>query len=83
LGLNEVQVQTSRREKKGIDIERRLFRMKAIERTFAPLGHNRRLSKDCEALPLDGSAFVYVSTIRLMLKRLIKPKPAKRQFHAL
>jgi transposase len=57
--------------------------MKARERTFAWLGCNRRLSKDYEALPPSGEAFVYVSTIRLMLKRLTKPKPAKRQFHTL
>jgi len=57
--------------------------MKAIERTFAWLGRNGRLSKDYEALPPSGEAFVYVSALRLMLKRLTKPKPTKRQFHAL
>ncbi|MBD1940262.1 transposase [Microcoleus sp. FACHB-68] len=57
--------------------------MKAIERTFACLGRNRRLSKDYEALPPSPEAFVYVSMLCLMLKRLTKPKPAKRQFHAI
>jgi hypothetical protein len=41
--------------------------MKAIERTFAWLGRNRRLSKDYEALPPSGEAFVYVSMIRLII----------------
>lgn len=57
--------------------------MKAIKRTFAGLGRNLPLSKDYEALPPSPEAFVYVSMIRLMLKRLTKPKLAKRQFHAL
>ncbi len=43
-----------------------------VERTFAWLGRNRRLSKDYEALPASGEAFVYLAMIRLMLKRLDK-----------
>src|SRR4028119_1633923 len=54
-----------------------------VKRTFAWLGRNRRLSKDYEALPSSGEAFVYVSMIRLMLKRLIKQKPVQRQLQAL
>ena len=41
-----------------------------VERTFAWLGRNRRLSKDYETLPCSGEAFVYLAMIRLMLKRL-------------
>ncbi len=41
-----------------------------VERTFAWLGRSRRLSKDDEALPETGEAWVQVAMIHLMLKRL-------------
>jgi putative transposase len=41
-----------------------------IERTFAWLNRQRRLSKDYERLPATSEAFVYVAMIRLMLRRL-------------
>ena len=41
-----------------------------VERTFAWLGHCRRLSKDYEALPETEEAFVYLAMIHLMLRRL-------------
>ena len=41
-----------------------------VERTFAWLNRQRRLSKDYERLPATSEAFVYVAMIRLMLKRL-------------
>jgi len=44
-----------------------------VERTFAWLGRNRRLSKDYEALPETEEAFVYASMVRLMLRRLTAP----------
>jgi putative transposase len=46
-----------------------------VERTFAWLGRNRRLSKDYEMLPCSSEAFVYLAMIRLMLKRLVKQQP--------
>jgi hypothetical protein len=45
-----------------------------VERTFAWLGRNRRLSKDYEMLPCSSEALVYLAMIRLMLKRLAKQK---------
>jgi hypothetical protein len=45
-----------------------------VERSFAWLGRNRRLSKDYEMLPCSSEAFVYLAMIRLMLKRLGKQK---------
>jgi putative transposase len=44
-----------------------------VERTFAWLGRNRRLSKDYEGLPETHAAWVHVAMIHLMLKRLAPP----------
>lgn len=41
-----------------------------VERTFAWLGRNRRLSKDYERLPEASESWVYLGSIHLMLKRL-------------
>lgn len=45
-----------------------------VERTLAWLSHNRRLSKDYEALPQTSEAFCYVAMSHLMLKRLAPQK---------
>jgi putative transposase len=44
-----------------------------VERTFAWLSHNRRMSKDYERLCSTGEAFVYVAMTRLMVRRLACP----------
>jgi transposase len=41
-----------------------------VERTIAWIGRNRRMSKDYEFLPATSEAWVYLSMVRLMLKRL-------------
>lgn len=41
-----------------------------VERTFAWLGRNRRLSKDYERLPECSESMIYIASIHLMLKRL-------------
>jgi hypothetical protein len=41
-----------------------------IERTFAWLGQNRRLSKDYERLPATSETFIHVVMSRLMIRRL-------------
>jgi putative transposase len=43
-----------------------------VERTFAWLGRNRRLSKDYEALPGTEEAWIYLALIRLILARLTR-----------
>ena len=43
-----------------------------VERTFAWLGQNRRMSKDYERLPQSSEAFVYVAMTRLMARRLTR-----------
>jgi putative transposase len=41
-----------------------------IERTFAWLGRNRRLSKDYERFPESSEAWIYLAMIGLMIRRL-------------
>jgi transposase len=41
-----------------------------VERTFAWIGRNRRLSRDCGFLPAASEAWIYLSMVRLILKRL-------------
>ena len=41
-----------------------------VERTFAWLNRQRRLSKDYERLPQTSEAFIYVAMIRLMIRNL-------------
>jgi transposase len=41
-----------------------------VERTFAWLCHNRRMSKDYERLCSTGEVFVYAAMTRLMVRRL-------------
>jgi transposase len=43
-----------------------------VERTFAWLGQNRRLSKDYERLPQTSETFIYTAMSRLMLRRLAR-----------
>ena len=50
-----------------------------VERTFAWLGHSRRLSKDYEELVENSEAMIQIAMIRLMLQRLCRPaKPQQR-----
>lgn len=43
-----------------------------VERTFAWLTRNRRLSRDFERLPVTSEAFIYVAAIHMMTKRLAR-----------
>ena len=43
-----------------------------VERTFAWLGQNRRMSKDYERLCATGETFVYAAKSRLMVRRLVR-----------
>jgi putative transposase len=45
---------------------------RVAERTFAWIARNRRMSRDYEFLAETTEALVYLSMIRLMLKRLVK-----------
>ena len=44
-----------------------------VERTFAWLGRCRRLAKDWECLNRKARAFLYLASIRLMLRKLCNP----------
>ena len=52
---------------KGFEV---LPRRWVVERTFAWLGFQRRLSKDYEELPENSEAMIYIAMIRLMVARL-------------
>ena len=43
-----------------------------VERSFAWIGRNRRMSKDYEFLPATSETWVYLSLLRMMLKRLAR-----------
>ena len=43
-----------------------------VKRTFAWLGHSRRLSKDDEELSATEKAWIYLATSMLMLARVAK-----------
>jgi putative transposase len=49
-----------------------LARRWVVERTFAWLGRNRRLSKDYERLATTSEIFIYVSMSWLMVRRLVR-----------
>jgi len=49
-----------------------LARRWVVERSFAWIDHNRRMSKDYERLSASSEAFVYAAMIRLMVRRLIR-----------
>lgn len=41
-----------------------------VERTYAWMGRNRRLSRDYEFLPETSETYLYIAMVKLMLKRL-------------
>jgi putative transposase len=49
-----------------------LTRRWVVERTFAWICHNRRMSKDYERLCATGEAFIYAAMTRLMARRLAR-----------
>lgn len=53
----------------GFEVVRRRW---VVERTFAWIWRNRRMSRDYEYLPERSEALIYVKMLRLMLKRLTK-----------
>jgi putative transposase len=56
----------------GFEVVKRRW---VVERTFAWIMRNRRMSRDYEFLAATTEALVYVCMIRLMLKRLAKGAP--------
>ncbi len=51
-----------------------------VERSFAWICHNRRMSKDYERLCASGEAFVYAAMIRLMVRRLASTRSSPNRF---
>ena len=65
-----VEIVIKPKEQRGFAV---LPRRWVVERTFAWLGRNRRLSKDYEGLAETHEAWVHLAMIHLMLKRLAPP----------
>jgi transposase len=68
--LSVASLEASRLEERRPHTFRVLPRRWVVERTFAWLGHSRRLSKDYERLPAVSEAMIYGAMSRLMLRRL-------------
>jgi putative transposase len=51
-----------------------VFCKQSIERTFAWISHNRRMSKDYERLAATSEAFIYVAMTRLMVRHLARAR---------
>lgn len=58
---------------KGFEV---LPRRWVVERTFAWLGRCRRLARDCEATIASAEAWVFITSVRLMLRRMNAPTMA-------
>ena len=67
--LEIVRASQERSGVKGFSVQPRRW---VVERTFAWLIRNRRLTKDYEYLPETEEAFVYAAMVRLMLRRLAR-----------
>lgn len=67
----DVQLSISQRDpnQKGFVVQKGRW---VVERTFAWLGRNRRLSKDYEQSSLMSEGYVYVASIHLLLRRLAR-----------
>ena len=57
------------RDKKKFELEARRW---IVERTFAWLGKNRRLSKDYELISTSSLSMIYLAMTRIMLRRITK-----------
>lgn len=67
LGRWKLEIVSRSKGQKGFQV---LPKRWIVERTFAWLGRNRRLSKDYEQLPETSEAWIYLAMIHLMLRRL-------------
>ena len=62
-------ITVARRASKAFALEAKRW---IVERTFAWIGKARRLSKDYELLLLSSTSMIYLSMIRIMLRRIVK-----------
>ena len=64
-----VRLEVVERDGPGFKVVKRRW---VVERTFAWIGRNRRLSKDYEATVASSEAFVKLAMIHLMARRLVR-----------
>ena len=67
--LEIVRAKSQGSERRGFSVQARRW---VVERTFAWLVRNRRLTKDYEYLAETEEAFVYAAMVRLMLRRVVR-----------
>lgn len=65
----ELEIVVAEAGQKGFEVQPRRW---VVERTFAWLGKYRRLSKDYERDTISSEGFIYLASIRTLLKRLDK-----------
>lgn len=65
----ELEIVVAEAGQKGFEVQPRRW---VVERTFAWLGKYRRLSKDYEQDTISSEGFIYLASIRTLLKRLDK-----------
>ena len=66
---HKIDVEVVERQGKGLQVEPQRWK---VERTFSWICNDRRNCRDYEALTCNSEAMIQISTIRMLLKRLIQ-----------
>ena len=75
-----LEIVKGRPEQVGFEVQPKRW---IVERTFGWLNYRRRLSKDYEYLPRSSESMIYVTSIRIMLRRIVKQLSSSSDDHFL
>lgn len=78
-GVN-LEIVKGRPEQVGFEVQPKRW---IVERTFGWLNYWRRLSKDYEHLPRSSESMIYIASIRIMLRRIVKHQSSSSHDHFL